>query len=94
MAANNDEPLFFISYCPVVTGPVKRVLKGISMLQNAHRRSERNSLSTRAEPIIPDSLGPQFTLARSYLRTEPEQTRRNRGDQCRTSARYAEITNR
>ena len=27
MAANNDEPLFFISYCPVVTGPVKRVLK-------------------------------------------------------------------
>jgi hypothetical protein len=26
MAANNDEPLFFISYCPVVTGPVKRVL--------------------------------------------------------------------
>ena len=27
MPANNDEPLFFISYCPVVTGPVKRVLK-------------------------------------------------------------------
>jgi hypothetical protein len=60
MAANNDEPLFFISYCPVVTGPVKRVLKGISMLQNAHRRSERNSLSTRAEPLNLTLMGPNL----------------------------------
>ena len=72
---------------------------------NGHRGSVRNpifdlspslcpspSLRFRTTRLVGSWKEPQTRqAARSYRRTEPGQTRRYQGDQCRTSARYVEI---